>query len=173
MCPPSSRDTGLWSFKAITVALKQALNWIYLLKIPKTSTPAFPLPLPSHVHPQAPVTTPLCSTFSQPPLGVKWAWFGQASPFSRWQLRLLSMDSLQAVWGGQIRPLSKDSHHMFKTEQRKKCLLYILPSVHHPVSLLLNHLGKQHFECLLFCLPLTRLVCIKGIFLYILTLFFL
>lgn len=43
-CPFYSSDTGLWSFKAITMALMQALNRINLLKTPKTST--FP-PSPS------------------------------------------------------------------------------------------------------------------------------
>lgn len=125
--PPCSSDTGLWSFKAITMALKQAVNSIHLfLKPPeKNKNPSNFSPNPSHVlpsrlqwlHPPGP-------RFSQP-LGVKRAaWFSQASPFSGWQLRLLSTESLQAVWGWQIGPLSMDNYHVYEAKNTKqKCLL--------------------------------------------------
>lgn len=55
--PPCSCDTGLWSFKAITMALKQALNSIYHFKSNPPQTllnPHNPSPpalssLPAHV----------------------------------------------------------------------------------------------------------------------------
>lgn len=76
---PCSRDTGLWSFKAISMALQQALNSIFTKKKDITQKTSIPNPAAP-----TPVTTPARSTVSQPPLGVKpAAWFSQASPISR------------------------------------------------------------------------------------------
>lgn len=115
--PPYSSDTGLWSFKAITMALEQAFNWINLFlfkkKKPWNSNPLHPLPLLSlqWLHSQPIV-------FPQPPLSVKRAaWFRQASNFLGWQLRLLSMESLQAVWEWQIGPLSVDIYLALKAKK--------------------------------------------------------
>lgn len=73
--------------------------------------------------PQSPVTTLPAHCFSQPPLSVKRAaWFRQASNFLGWQLRLLSMESLQAVWEWQIGPLSVDIYLALKAKKPQQTL---------------------------------------------------
>lgn len=119
--PPYSSDTGLWSFKAITMALEQAFNWINLFLFKKKTLKQQPSSPPSP--PQSPVTTLPAHCFSQPPLSVKRAaWFRQASNFLGWQLRLLSMESLQAVWEWQIGPLSVDIYLALKAKKPQQTL---------------------------------------------------
>lgn len=162
--PPCSSDTGLWSFKAITMALKQALNSnqsFFLFKTPlKTSTPAISPPFPptsspsrlQWLHPPGP-------RFSQPPVGVKRAaWFSQASPFSGWQLRLfvdgefagsLGMTDRAFVYGQLSRVQGK------KTKVPPVNFTTIIPPS--GFSPLRHNPEKTFFVCL-FCLLLTNLV---------------
>lgn len=60
--PPCSSDTGLWSFKAITMALKQALNSINLFKTHKNINPSNFSPLPPTRH----TPTPGSSDYTPP-----------------------------------------------------------------------------------------------------------